>query len=120
MGGTSGIGRALALAAASRGAAVTVVGRTFKAGDATTFKAADLSSMAVAKRVGAELEPADIVLFTTGTGPADKREATAEGIERDMAVSALSRFVILRELFPKLQRGARVFIWGMPGEDRVC
>jgi len=33
----------------------------------------------------------------------------------DMAVSMLSRLVILRELVPRLSSGARVFVYGMPG-----
>jgi hypothetical protein len=32
-----------------------------------------------------------------------------------MAVSALSRLVLLRELVPRLAPGARVFVWGMSG-----
>lgn len=37
------------------------------------------------------------------------------GIEMDMAVSTLSRLVILQELLPRLPAGARVFVYGMPG-----
>jgi NAD(P)-dependent dehydrogenase (short-subunit alcohol dehydrogenase family) len=64
----------------------------------------------------------DIVVFTTGIFAAPKRQETAEGIERDMAVSYLSRLVILREIAPRLGKnrpGARlkpgVFIMGYPG-----
>ena len=117
VGGTGGLGRAIALAASARGAAVTVVGRTFRdAGVANvSFHAADLSLMTAAAEAGRALPPTDVVVLTTGTGPAPKREVTPEGIERDMATSALSRLVLMRELAPRLPRGARVFVWGMPG-----
>ena len=50
-----------------------------------------------------------------GTAPGKTREVTGEGLERDMAVSTLSRMAILRTLLPRLKPSARVFIWGMPG-----
>ena len=43
------------------------------------------------------------------------REETAEGLETDMATSALSRVATLHTLLPRLRAGARVFVWGMPG-----
>lgn len=56
VGGTNGLGRAIALAAAGKGAAVTVVGRTLQEKDASiknlTFVKADLSTMKTAKEVG--------------------------------------------------------------------
>ena len=126
VGGTGGLGRALALALASRGAHVLVVGRTFR--DAGTpnveYVAADLSLMKEAKRVGEELpaEDLDMVVFTTGIFAAPKRQETPEGIERDMAVSYLSRLVILREIADRLGSnrdhctiGPRVFVMGYPG-----
>lgn len=64
---------------------------------------------------GKELAPADVVIFTTGIVAAKERQESAEGIEMDMAVSTLSRLVILRELVPRLSSGARVFVYGMPG-----
>ena len=118
IGGTAGIGRALARAAAAHGASVTVVGRTFRDTGVSNIAftpVADLGSLAAAKQLGRDLPPADFVLLTTGTGPAPQREETAEGIEKDMAVSCLSRLVILRELVPRLPAGARVGVWGMPG-----
>ena len=124
VGGTAGLGRAIALAAAARGAEVTVVGRTQRGGDENRseikFVKADLSLMSEARRVARELpvEGVDVVVFTTGIFAAPQREVTGEGIERDMAVSYLSRLVMLRELAPKLGGGAskpRVFIMGFPG-----
>lgn len=47
--------------------------------------------------------------------PGPKRAATAEGVEMDMAVSALSRHVLIAAAAPRLKRSARVFVWGFPG-----
>jgi NAD(P)-dependent dehydrogenase (short-subunit alcohol dehydrogenase family) len=94
VGGTNGLGRAIAQQALARGAEVTVVGRTFRDDPAArlTFVAADLSSMREAIRVGRELpaESFDLVLFTTGIIAAKTREETPEHVERDMAISYLS------------------------------
>lgn len=130
VGGTGGIGRALSRFMASRGANVLVVGQTFRDSDLSgvEFIKADLSLMHEAQRVAAAL-PADIldlVIFTTGIMAGPKRQETAEGIERDMAVSYLSRLVIVREIGPRLgkQRPAapmkpRVFIMGFPGTGQA-
>ena len=128
VGGTGGIGRALALVLTSRGASVVIVGQKFRDDGVRglTFMKADLSSMVEARRVGREL-PADLdlVVMTTGIIAAPKREQTAEGIERDLAVSYLSRLAIVRELAPRLGQGRpataqrpRVFIMGFPGTDQ--
>ncbi|KAI9020304.1 hypothetical protein DFJ74DRAFT_769025 [Hyaloraphidium curvatum] len=120
VGGTDGLGRAIAKLLAAKGAAVTVVGRTFRdeGVKGISFLKADLSLMSEAKRVGNEL-PADLdgYVFTTGIMAKTVREVTAEGIEKDMAVSALSRYLILEELGPRLlgQPKARVWIMGFPG-----
>lgn len=126
VGGTDGLGRALATLAVSRGARVTVVGRTFR--DEGTagldFVKADLSSMKEAQRVGETLavEDVDAVLFTTGIIAAKTREVTAEGVERDMAISYLSRLAVLRGVAPRLgvarpsgSPAPRVFVMGFPG-----
>jgi NAD(P)-dependent dehydrogenase (short-subunit alcohol dehydrogenase family) len=126
IGGTNGLGRAIAQQALARGAEVTVVGRTFRDDPATrlAFVAADLSSMAEAVRVGHELpaESFDVVLFTTGIIAAKTREETPEHVERDVAISYLSRLAILQGLSPRLgsARGPfaarpRVFVMGSPG-----
>jgi len=111
---------------ASRGATVTVVGQTFRDADVPgiNFIKADLSLMREAKRLGEFLpaETLDMAIFTAGIFAAPKRQETAEGLERDMAVSYLSRLVILREIATRLgiQRPAgqtkpRVFVMGFPG-----
>ena len=130
VGGTGGIGRAISRLLTSRGARVVVVGQTFR--DARLprieFVHADLSLMSEARRVAALLpaETADLLVFTTGIFAAPTREETAEGIERDMAISYLSRRVILRAIGPRLgaRRPAgtpkpRVFVMGYPGNGQA-
>ncbi|MDX2013298.1 MAG: SDR family NAD(P)-dependent oxidoreductase [Myxococcaceae bacterium] len=126
IGGTDGLGRALARLSAARGATVTVVGRTFRdeGVERLRFVKADLSSMKDARRLGETLpvESADAVVLTTGIIAAKQRETTAEGVERDLAVSYLSRLAVLRGLTPRLGTGRpatspppRVFVMGFPG-----
>lgn len=122
VGGTDGLGRALARLAAEAGAEVTVVGRTFRDEGVPRirFMKADLSSMREATRVGTELDPeVDAVVLTTGIIAAPQRETTAEGIERDMAISTLSRHAILRGLAPRLRARTRVFVMGFPGAGNL-
>jgi NAD(P)-dependent dehydrogenase (short-subunit alcohol dehydrogenase family) len=128
VGGTDGLGRAIARLAAARGAAVTVVGRTFRdqGVSGVTFLQADLASMKEAARLGRELpvQGLDTVVFTTGIIAAKTREQTAERIERDMAISYLSRLAAVRELAPRLEatqaaRPPRVFIMGFPGTGQL-
>lgn len=130
IGGTNGIGRALALATLAKGAKVKVVGRTSR--DAATpglsFVAADLSSMAAARRVAQDLSASslDILVFTNGVMAGRQRRETSEGIEYDLAVSYLSRYIILREVAstlgvarPTPARKPRVFLMGFPGADQT-
>lgn len=130
VGGTGGIGRALARELAILGADVIVVGQTFRDADLPNmaFVGADLGLMSEARRVASLLpaETLDLVVFTTGIFAAPRREETAEGIERDMAVSYLSRLVILQDIAPRLgtrrpagRPKARVFVMGYPGTGQA-
>ena len=130
VGGTGGIGRAMSRFMASRGAHVLVAGQTFRDAGVPRieFIKADLSLMREAVRLAHALpaEILDLVVFTTGIFAAPERQETAEGIERDMAVSYLSRLAILREIAPRLGTGrpgkpmkARVFIMGYPGTGQA-
>ena len=130
VGGTGGLGRTISRLLASRGASVTVVGQTFRDSGVPRieFMQADLSLMREAQRVGNALpaEQLDLVVFTTGIFAAPKRQDTAEGIERDIAISYLSRLVVVREIGPRLGKGRpaarmkpRVFIMGYPGTGQA-
>ena len=70
VGGTAGIGRAMAKLAASKGADVTVIGRTFKDEGIPNIKFiyADLSSLKEAARVADKIpgESLDALVMTTG------------------------------------------------------
>ena len=129
VGGTGGIGRAFSQFLSSRGANVLVIGQTFRdfGVPGIEFVRADLSLMREAQRVATLLpaETLDLVIFTTGIFAAPTRQETAEGIERDMAVSYLSRLVIAREIAPRLGKDRvaaamkpRVFVVGYPGTGR--
>ena len=123
VGGTSGIGAALANELASRGADVIVIGRTFKdeGTPQLTFIQADLSTVTSMKSAAAELpaEDLDMLIFTTGIIPQKKRVGTSDGLEADLAISYISRFVMLRELSERLGKNPpkrpRVFVMGAPG-----
>lgn len=119
VGGTDGLGRAIAKLAAAHGAGVIVAGRTFRDEGNTPpleFRRVDLSLTSEAARLGRELPASlDVVVFTTGIMPGAARKASGEGIELDMAVSCLSRHVALKELMPRLSKSARVFVMGFPG-----
>lgn len=130
VGGTGGIGRALAHELAAHGAQVVVVGQTYRDADQPNiaFIRADLSLVREARRVASLLsaQSLNLLVFTTGIFAAKQRQQTAEGIERDMAVSFLSRKVILDEIASQLgtqldasQPKARVFVMGYPGTGQV-
>jgi NAD(P)-dependent dehydrogenase (short-subunit alcohol dehydrogenase family) len=100
------LGRAPAKAAAAAGVNVVVAGRTYRdAGvPGISFVSTDASSMKAAAALGASVEPvSDTVIFTTGTCAGAQREETAEGLETDMATSALSRIATLNTLLPRLK-----------------
>lgn len=149
IGGTNGIGQAISRKLIEDGAKVTVVGRTLREDDETSqkiqfIKTTDLGLVAEADRVSTELNrlnaktPLTHVIFTTGILAAPNREETIEGIEKDMATSYLSRFVILNNLVPNLKQSfqleitdndnkirsevtlkPRVFVMGFPGNQSL-
>lgn len=130
IGGTNGLGQAIAHQALQVGARVTVVGRTFRGatGGELQFIKADLSSMNESIWLADHLpaESIDILLFTNGIFAAKTREETAEGIERDMAVSYLSRFAIMQRIAPRLgaarrdgSAAPRVFVMAAPGSGTL-
>jgi len=130
VGGTGGLGRAFAQFLAARGAKVTVVGQTFRDGGTPgiDFVKADLSLMSEARRVGRALpaEELDVLILTTGIFAGPKREVTAEGIERDLAVSYLNRVEIVKATASRLgtarankAQRPRLFIMAFPGTEQA-
>ncbi|KAG8468570.1 hypothetical protein KFE25_013653 [Diacronema lutheri] len=112
VGGTAGLGRALAERLSALGADVTVIGSTFEPapGSNVSFISADLSLMRVCdslleqndalKRLIPRL---DDVVFSGAPAPSAsiataRREETREGLERGLAACALSHVVLLRKL----------------------
>lgn len=129
IGGTNGIGRALARALVAKDADVLVVGRTFRDQELPRlrFIQADLSSMKSARKLAQELpaETLDMLIMTQGIFAGKRRLTKPEGIELDMAISHLSRFVMVHAMVERLGKNLRsdkpkprVFIWGFPGNDR--
>ncbi|MCB5293068.1 hypothetical protein [Arthrobacter sp. SO3] len=128
-GGTGGLGRAITNALLGKGAQVAVVGRSLKdpPHPLRSFIPADLSSLNDSRQVARDLpvESFDAVLLTHGIFAGRSREVTPEGVEKDLATSAMSRWVIAQELLPRLgqdrpsdRQQPRLFVWGFPGGER--
>ena len=131
VGGTDGLGRAMAKLAASKGADVIVVGRTFRdqGHPNIRFVRCDLSSMKDASALASSVptENLDGLILSAGIIAPSSRQTTAEGIEKDMAISYLSRIGILNAMKDKLGSRRpvnaplpRVFIFGFPGAGEDC
>ena len=132
LGGTAGLGAALASAALKRGADVTIVGRRQPPGElaGANFISKDLSSMHNAVQLANEMHAAGLlphtIVFSNGIVASPTPQRTEEGVELDLAVSYLSRFAFIRRLtelgFGTAAPGVRVntpkprvFILGYPG-----
>jgi len=121
-GGTDGIGRATALALASAGAAVTVVGRDPARTGSVVEElrresgnpqvegiAADLSSQAEVRRVAGAIvasRPRLDVLVNNVGGFWATRHTTADGLERTFALNHLAPFLLTHLLRPLLEASA--------------
>lgn len=105
-GGTTGMGRATALARVARGDQVTVIGRSRRdLPDAVTFLPADLSEIAEVERVAAEIADRHdrvdaLTLFANR--PLPRRTETADGLEYTFALYYLSRYLLGTRLAPLL------------------
>jgi NAD(P)-dependent dehydrogenase (short-subunit alcohol dehydrogenase family) len=122
-GGTDGIGKVAALALARAGHRVIIVGRdeakgaraareirAISANERIEFIPADLSLMAGAERLGAEVErrcDALHVLFNSSGAVSFQRRLTSDGIEANFAVNYVARFLLTRRLLPLLIAGGR-------------
>jgi NAD(P)-dependent dehydrogenase (short-subunit alcohol dehydrogenase family) len=129
VGCTRGIGAGIAESACVGGASVVIVGRTAPSERLQTacpnlrFIPADLSSMQAAVNVVSALQPQsiDTVVFTVGIVNGPVRRESNEGIELEVAVSFLSRFVMTDallssdKLISTSTRKPRIFVMGFPG-----
>lgn len=142
VGGTQGIGKAIALRLSAQGASVAIAGRNEKLGAevvnelkvrspgfaedkaAFSFHKFDASLISEVKRFVAEVKPQyektglNYLFLTVGHPPGDTRTETAEGLEYQFAVQDLARFVIIESLVPELKKahgGARVIDIMAPG-----
>lgn len=132
VGGTAGIGKALAISCIKRNANVTIVGR--REPDATLSKATfikkDLSLMKNSYSLGddIDLKRIDIVVFSNGIIAAPKRQETEEKLELDLAVSYLSRLAFSKRFVPgefgsersDKAHKPRIFVIGYPGVANVA
>lgn len=133
IGGTGGLGRAIALNLATKGETVTVYGRTFRDEGVKNlqFVQVDLSLMRNVKNLVDSnlfnINEYRIVLFTAGIFAASSRQETSEGLERDMATSYLNRFILLAKSLPQLKEfdstmgknKTRIFIMAYPGNNQL-
>ena len=123
VGGTKGIGYAVVEGLAKRGSKVTFTGRTAPkhVPNGARFVKNDVSSAKAARDlVQKDLKGLtfDTVVLCVGIISRPNLTRTSEGIEEDLAVSYLSRFVISNELIKAnaLVGRKRVYIMGFPGE----
>ncbi|EHN01530.1 YKL107W-like protein [Saccharomyces cerevisiae x Saccharomyces kudriavzevii VIN7] len=133
IGGTSGIGRAISRELAQRDAKVTVVGQTFRdedLKDKIKFVKADLSLASECKRISHSdeipYEELTHLIFTTGIFASRQKQITSEGLEKDMAVSYLSRYIIFHDVANRLGINRmkkddlpKVFVAGFPGNGQM-
>lgn len=136
VGGTGGLGRCITAELVNAGANVTVVGQTMRdeESDSLKFIKADLSSMKNAQQVAKTLNDNGTtatfthVIFTNGIFSSRTRQETEEGIERDMAISYLSRYTMLNEMKDNITKHfntgdkdlkPRVFVMAFPGTNQI-
>ncbi len=135
-GGTGGIGRAVAVALATLGHRVIIVGRSTTRAEAVVaqlellapsrgheFVAADLSSVAetakAADRISATVRRLDSLVLCAGVLSL-VAETTDEGLERTFVLNYLSRYLLVRRLLPDLAQApsGRVVLVANAGKYR--
>lgn len=122
-GATSGIGHVAAETLAGMGARIVFVARSESRGEATlakltkagpaehAFVIADLATLAGMKEAAAKIAvatPEIDVLINNAGAMFEKREVTADGLERTFALNHMAYFVVTQNLLGHLKPGARV------------
>jgi NAD(P)-dependent dehydrogenase (short-subunit alcohol dehydrogenase family) len=127
IGGTAGIGEAIAVHLASRGTNVTIAGRNVEAGAAVVarmraasaarfeFRRIDASSLNATRAFATDFsadhggEPLDFLVMCQSKASFGGREETIEGFEVKLMLHAYSRFLVTEDLLPLLRiRAGRV------------
>ena len=133
-GGTSGIGKAAATALAAMGAEVVVTGRSRERGEAAieeirresgnegvSLALADLAVQAEVRRLAEEFERShdklDVLINNAGA-VFSKREETADGLERTLALNHLAPFLLTNLLLEMLRDSAPSRIITVSSEAR--
>ncbi len=136
-GATGGIGKWIALGMAQAGFQVIMVGRDRGRGEAARAWIADqvpgcepeliiadlallTANSAVARQIIGRYGKIDVLILNAGVF-SSRREVTAEGHEKVLAVNHLSPFVLIRELASALQAAApsRIVLVGSSTSDRA-
>jgi NAD(P)-dependent dehydrogenase (short-subunit alcohol dehydrogenase family) len=134
-GATGGIGRSIARGLAEAGHELILVCRTAQGGETVRnwilvqhpgakidIAVADLSLLAETRRVGDAIaaggRAVDVLVNNAGVFT-HRREETAEGHERVIAVNHLAPFVLTRALLPVLAAGGRIVNVGSSRSDRA-
>lgn len=136
-GGTSGIGRASALALAKRGARVIIVGRNEKRGSSVLQELQALDETAEPRYISADLSTLDSmkrfvetfrrdhdrldVLLNNAGAFFTKRELTRDGFERTFALNHLGYFVVTNLLLDLLEStpGSRILSTSSDGHRMI-
>ena len=122
LGGSKGLGLATAQQLALQQATVTIVARSEPKEPVSnsTFVQADLNTIKGCKDLADKLKTSkfDTVFACAGIFSRSTLTRTSEGIEEDLQVSYLSRFVLLNALLDNgcIVGRKRVFIFGYPGQ----
>lgn len=145
IGGTGGLGQALARYYAKHNAIVTVFGRTFRDQEISNIKFTkiDLSLMSNIKELVKSddkfnLVNFDLIIFTAGIFSSISRQETTEGLELDLASSYINRYLLLDKSLLKLKQikednknfennnkffsnfeKPRIFIMAYPGDNQL-
>lgn len=128
VGGTDGIGRGIALTMAQAGASVSVVGHS---GEKAGWMLGNLSEVApdpasqgfyaytqdlltvrgclnFTSQLAATDHRFDFLVLTLGIWPDREEPRTSDGIDKVIALDVLARYLVTREVLPRLNLGARV------------